>query len=82
MSNGLDLRIDKKWFFDKWLLNVYLDVQNIYNFQVKNPDYLDVRRDDFGTPITDPNNPNNYLLKEVENISGTVLPSIGIMIEF
>lgn len=27
----LDVRIDKKWAFDHWLLNVYLDVQNVYN---------------------------------------------------
>jgi TonB family protein len=29
----LDVRIDKKWAFDHWLLNVYLDVQNVYNRQ-------------------------------------------------
>ncbi|MBI5607861.1 MAG: ligand-gated channel protein, partial [Deltaproteobacteria bacterium] len=27
----LDVRIDKKFVFDNWLLNVYLDVQNAYN---------------------------------------------------
>ncbi len=27
----LDVRVDKKWVFDSWLLNVYLDVQNVYN---------------------------------------------------
>ncbi len=27
----LDVRIDKKFVFDSWLLNVYLDVQNVYN---------------------------------------------------
>jgi hypothetical protein len=27
----LDLRIDKRWIFDRWMLNVYLDVQNVYN---------------------------------------------------
>lgn len=27
----LDLRIDKVWTFDVWKLNLYLDVQNVYN---------------------------------------------------
>ena len=27
----LDARLDKKFIFDSWLLNVYLDVQNAYN---------------------------------------------------
>ena len=29
----LDLRIDKRWVFNRWILNTYLDVQNIYNHQ-------------------------------------------------
>jgi TonB family protein len=28
----LDLRVDKKWTFERWLLNAYLDVQNAYNW--------------------------------------------------
>jgi outer membrane receptor protein involved in Fe transport len=27
----LDVRIDKRWTFDTWLLNAYLEVQNAYN---------------------------------------------------
>lgn len=27
----LDLRADKKFVFDRWMLSVYLDVQNVYN---------------------------------------------------
>jgi len=27
----LDLRIDKRWVFDRWILDTYLDVQNVYN---------------------------------------------------
>lgn len=27
----LDVRVDKKWVFDSWLLGVYLDLQNAYN---------------------------------------------------
>jgi TonB family protein len=27
----LDIRIDKKWVFNRWALTTYLDVQNVYN---------------------------------------------------
>ena len=29
----LDVRIDKRFTFDSWMLNVYLDVQNVYNYR-------------------------------------------------
>jgi hypothetical protein len=27
----LDIRLDKKWVFNEWMFNLYLDVQNVYN---------------------------------------------------
>jgi hypothetical protein len=27
----LDLRLDKRWIFQGWMLNAYVDVQNVYN---------------------------------------------------
>lgn len=82
LIHGMDIRIDKKWFFQKWLLNIYLDVQNIYNFRASAQSFLSIQYDSAGEPVTDPMDPNSYLLKEIENTSGTVLPSMGIMIEF
>jgi hypothetical protein len=29
----LDIRVDKRWIFDRWTLNTYLDLQNVYNRQ-------------------------------------------------
>jgi outer membrane receptor for ferrienterochelin and colicin len=82
LSHGLDIRLDKKWFFNKWLLNAYLDLQNIYNFQARTQSFLTLSYDQAGNPVTDPGNPDAYLLKEIENTTGTFLPSVGIMIEF
>lgn len=82
LSHAIDMRIDKKWFFKKWSLNLYFDVQNIYNFKTPLQPYLTVVKDANGNPVTDPNNPNAYLLKTIPNNTGTVLPSTGIMIEF
>jgi hypothetical protein len=27
----LDLRVDKRWIYQGWMLTVYLDIQNVYN---------------------------------------------------
>jgi len=82
LSHGLDIRIDKKWFFEKWALNAYVDIQNVYNYQIQGRPYLDVDKDVNGDPITDPTNPLAYKLSEYQNVSGTLLPSVGLMIEF
>jgi len=32
-NHSLDLRIDRRWYFDRWTLITYLDIQNVYNFE-------------------------------------------------
>ena len=78
----LDLRVDKSWYYNKWSLMLYFDIQNAYNFKSDQQDYLIRQEDSTGKPLTDPYNPNKYLLKTIAGSGGTVLPTIGIMIEF
>jgi TonB family protein len=33
LFHQLDLRVDKRWVFNRWILDIYLDVQNVYNHQ-------------------------------------------------
>jgi hypothetical protein len=82
LFHALDIRIDKKWFFKKWALETYLDIENAYGAEIQEQDFVDVRRDEMGNPLTDPVNPNKYQIYNLNNTSGTVIPSIGIMIEF
>ncbi|MFO7722991.1 MAG: TonB-dependent receptor [Bacteroidales bacterium] len=83
LSSGhqLDIRVDRQFYFDKWSLMLYLDVQNAYNFQAESPPVYLLDRDANGLPLTDPADPSKYVLKELRVQSGTVLPSIGIIIE-
>lgn len=81
-AHGLDVRIDKKWFFKQWALNAYIDVQNVYNFQAEGQSFVNVLKDNAGNPLVDENLPNSYQIYEIENANGTLLPSIGMMIEF
>ena len=82
-NHGLDIRIDKKWYWKKVTLNVYLDIQNLYNFQAETPPSLIAVRNADGSfqTITD-SNPERYNLSYIDNTAGTVLPSIGLQFEF
>lgn len=78
----LNIRVDKRFSFEKLSLNIYLDVQNVYNNKARTAPILLVEEDEFGNRIIDPNDPSRYLTKEIENFSGIVQPSIGIILDF
>lgn len=78
----LDVRVDKTWYYKKWSLNFYIDIQNLTNFQSEQQDFLNVATDASGNPLLDPTDASRYQLKRIENSSGTVLPSIGIIVDF
>ena len=74
--NQLDLRVDKTFYFKKVILGLYIDIQNILNSKYKSPD-LYIRT---GKTIDSPEG-MRYELRSISNESGTILPSIGIMVE-
>jgi hypothetical protein len=78
----LDLRLDKKYFYKKWNLNLYLDIQNVYNFKAEQPPLLVPVRDMEGNILIDPMDPTRYQLRFLSNPAGTVLPTVGIIVEF
>jgi hypothetical protein len=77
----LDLRIDKAYYLKRVTAKFYMDIQNVYNFQAGQQDIIVRDEDDLGNYLfTD--NGQRYQLRSVKNTSGTVLPSIGIIIGF
>ncbi len=83
----LDIRVDKAYYFKKFSMMFYLDVQNLYAFVSDSAPIYVLKRDSNGIPII--NNPNDpiqnqqYQLRTLEGNSGaTVLPTIGIIFEF
>lgn len=76
----LDIRVDKNYFFGKWTMMLYLDIQNSYNFKNEGQDYIVREKNPDGTFKT-VNNGTEYVLTPIENVSGTLLPTIGIMIK-
>ena len=78
----LDLRIDKKYYRRKLTYNFYVDIQNLYNYKVKLPSYINVIYDSKGNPVVDPNDHTRYLAKYINSFAGSILPTIGIILEF
>lgn len=87
--NTFDFRIDKKWFFKKWDLNLYLDIQNALRAAVSTETLiLDRPLDENNLPIGGPViiNPDapvdeqRYKLKSINDATGTLLPTLGVVI--
>lgn len=78
----LDLRIDKTWYFKKWTFAIYVDIQNLYNYKSYGADIIMPQTDAQGKPMTDPQNPNQYLMVNYPNeMGGTIIPTFGVIIE-
>lgn len=80
-NHSLDLRVDKEIYFNKFALNFYADVQNAYNFQSESaPIYTN--KDVDGNVMIDPIDPTKQTIRLLDNVSGTVLPAVGVMLKF
>jgi outer membrane receptor for ferrienterochelin and colicin len=80
-AHQLDLRIDKEFYFKKWVLNLYTDIQNVYNFKTQGaPVYTNL--DASGTVIPDANGDTSKQgLRTLDSFAGNILPTIGIIIK-
>ncbi|WP_340111916.1 TonB-dependent receptor [Maribellus mangrovi] len=77
----LDLRVDKSFYWEKWTAKFYIDIQNLYNFQADQQPIV-VRETDANGNFLLTDNGTRYVLNEIANTTGTVLPTIGIIIAF
>lgn len=81
-SHQLDVRIDKEFYFKKWVLNLYADVQNAYIFKSENVPVYTNKDKTTGDAVTDPTDASRYVLRTLDdNYSGTILPTIGLIIK-
>lgn len=79
----LDIRVDRSFYFRKWSLILYADIQNIYNYKAIGPADLVPEENPDGSYLKDPDRDGYYLMRSIKNeIGGTVLPSIGIIVDF
>lgn len=89
---AIDVRIDKKWNFKRWTLDIFMDLQNVTGADNQSQPYYTFRRD--------PNNINNFINTAGQSVdrraispmtgqalildsgAGSLIPSIGIVVEF
>ena len=76
----LDLRIDKTFYFRRCMLGLYIDLQNVTASKLKQPDVL-MSTGVLANPSA-PVSEQRYEMKYIEQISGTLVPALGVSIEF
>ncbi len=72
----IDLRADKMFYFSRWTLGLYVDLQNAFISEFRQQDIP------VSTGEVDPNDSSRYVMKYLNNVSGTMLPTIGITAQF
>lgn len=77
----LDLRIDKAYYLNRITAKFYIDIQNFYNFKSEDQEII-VREQDSNGNLILTDNGQRYQLRRVKNELGSVLPTIGMMLEF
>ena len=73
----LDLRIDKKWNFKRFSLDIYFDVQNVLASPAPSEPAYGLDRDDQGNVIQ----PKTLIVVNT-NETAAVLPSLGVVVNF
>lgn len=73
----LDIRIDKKWSFDKFSLDVFLEIQNALATENPSEPRYGLDRNESGDIITP-----RRLVRVNTTDDGSVLPSIGLVLNF
>ena len=76
----LDVRVDKVFYFKRWMLGFYVDIQNITGSKLRQPDVL------MSTGVvenpTAPVSEQRYRMKYIPQSSGSLVPTLGITVEF
>lgn len=86
--NAMDIRVDKKWNFRGWTLDLFVDVSNVYG--ASNPAYpqYTFRRNETNTAfLTNDNQPlrpdgSNGIPFLLANEDAVVQPTLGFIVEF
>ena len=86
--HAADIRIDKKWNYSRFTLDLYLDIQNFYGATGAGiPNFTFKRNEDNTAFTTTDNQPiqsngSNAIPLILNNRDGNVLPTIGFILEF
>ena len=76
----LDVRLDKTFYFRRCMLGFYIDLQNVTVSKYRSPDVVmsTGEVENHGAPASE----QRYRMKTLEQVSGTLLPTLGVTVEF
>lgn len=76
----LDLRVDKTFYFRRCMLGLYVDLQNVTGSKLRQADVL------LSTGVVEnpeaPAAEQRYRMKRIRQESGTLIPTLGLTVEF
>ncbi len=75
--NQLDFRLDKKWNFKKYALDIFIDAQNLLNQQIPQPPQYGLDRNETTGQLNTP-----LKLVQVAEAKSATIPTIGIILDF
>ena len=76
----LDLRIDKNYFFRKWRLEWYVSLQNVTGSKLREQDAFISTGEVLNRNI--PLSEQRYRMRTIKQETGSIIPSLGITVEF
>ncbi len=76
-ASQLDFRIDKKWNFKKYALDIFIDIQNLLQQKVPNPPQYSLNRNETTGELLLPET-----LVRVPDQKSASIPTIGIILDF
>ena len=76
----LDVRLDKVFYFRRCMLGFYIDLQNVTVSKYRSPDVV-MSTGEIENPEA-PASEQRYRMKTLEQVSGTLLPTLGVTVEF
>ncbi len=76
----LDLRVDKSFYFRHWMLGIYVDLQNVTMSKLRQAD-VPVSTGVVENPSA-PLAEQRYVMKSLRQQSGTLIPTLGLTVEF
>ena len=75
--NATDIRIDKKWNFKNWTLDIFLEVTNVFGSDLPSDPTYTLERDAENNIIM----PRN-LVEVPDTDNSAILPTIGVVVDF
>jgi hypothetical protein len=74
--------VTKKWYLKKIAVELYLDIQNVYDNQEPSQSLFSVMMNSKGQPIVNPSDPSRYIPTSIPSTSGIIQPALGLIISY